>query len=464
MGPPTKRLETQARACAGIVVDVLRHCLLDGRPADRVLAAILREHREYGARDRRLFSETVFAVLRWWGWLRPLAPTAFVDELKSGSSGEKAARQRGEPAPNGPVTRSQEWARVLLGAHVLESLELPDAVDVWARQAKVRLPRGMRPQDTDDLAARRQRLERTFGKESAPRLRASDLVPSWTGDELPKGRTLHELLPWLQRRPPVWLRSQSTEPAALAKWLCRDGLEARCHEAVPGALSIGHPRVNLRTLDAFKRGAFEVQDLASQMVGLICAPQAGERWWDACAGAGGKALHLGSLMQGKGTVVATDKRTYKLDDLRRRARRAGLSNIRCRAWTGARPAGRRTQFHGVLVDAPCSCSGTWRRNPDGRWTCTQAEIAELAELQLHLLSSAASGVRPDGVLVYATCSMFRRENQAVVDAFLHEHPEFGLSPFMNPLTGDECSGVTEIWPWDGDCDAMFVARLVQNRR
>ena len=166
-------------------------------------------------------------------------------------------------------------------------------------------------------------------------------------------------------------------------------------------------------------------------------------------------------MQRKGTVVATDIREYKLEDLRKRARRAGFPNIQTRAWDGkgVRPQ-HRERFDGVLVDAPCSCSGVWRRNPDGVWTLNPQEVAETAQLQTRILEAAAPGVKPGGVLIYATCSVFKEENREQAAAFLARHPEFVPERFPHPLTGElTTDGMLQITPADADCDAMFVARM-----
>jgi len=119
----------------------------------------------------------------------------------------------------------------------------------------------------------------------------------------------------------------------------------------------------------------------------------------------------------------------------------------------------RGRFAGVLVDTPCSCSGTWRRNPDARWTTRAAELADFVELQLQLLSNASEAVAPGGTLVYSTCSMFRQENQGVVEEFLRQNSAFALAPFTCPVSARECPGYNQLWPWDGDCDAMFTAKF-----
>jgi 16S rRNA (cytosine967-C5)-methyltransferase len=189
-----------------------------------------------------------------------------------------------------------------------------------------------------------------------------------------------------------------------------------------------------------------------------CNPGPGERWWHACAGEGGKSLQLASLMAGKGTVVASDIRAYKLGDLRKRARRAGLPNIECRAWDGRRIPAKPGTFAGVLVDAPCTCSGTWRRNPAARWQVAEEEIGEMAERQFEIVRRTLAALRPGGILVYATCSLFAEENEANVQRIV-DGTGLALEPFADPLSGRETDGTLRIVPWDGDCDGMFVARF-----
>jgi 16S rRNA (cytosine967-C5)-methyltransferase len=447
---PPARLQTQADVSASACAAILWAALGLGRPADRALAALLRDQRQLGSRDRRLISETTFIVLRWWGWIGALAPTGFRTAV--------AARQQGQGSEEPPHTHPAAWAPALGAAWVLEGGEVPPAARLWLGTAL--------PQATAVTAAdpgmplpRRAALLAPFFPPGEAAAGLPGLVPEWAFAEIDCPRPVEELLEWLQRRPPVWMRAQTTATDALVDELRAAGVEVQPHPRLRRALHTPPPRVNLRTLEAFRSGRIEVQDLASQLIGHVCAPRPGQRWWDACAGAGGKTLHLADLMAGKGSVTASDIRAYKLDDLRRRARRGAFPNIRIREWKGKALPERKGNFDGVLVDAPCSCSGTWRRNPDARWTLRQAELAEFAELQGRLLANASSAVRPGGVLVYATCSMFRRENRAVVEAFLAQDPAFRLEPFASPLSGESSDGTLQAWPWDGDCDAMFTARL-----
>lgn len=431
-----RHLERQAELCREAVCTLLRECLGGRRPADRVLLALFRSRRELGGRDRRLISETSFALLRWWGWLQVLAPNS-------------------EQVP----------AALLVAATVLEGLPLPAAGAVWLREC------GLSAAEVERLAALPEPRSRWLAL--APRLGVAEgdvalaaLVPPWFLSELvPCPRPFRELLGWLQRRPPVWLRVQRGARDPLVRELQAADFPARPHPRLMHALDLGRPPRDLRPLPAYREGRVEVQDLASQAIGQVCSPRVGQRWWDACAGGGGKTLHLAGLMEGKGSVLATDVRRAKLEELRRRARRAGLCNIRVRPWSGEAPDPRQAAFDGVLVDVPCSGSGTWRRNPDARWRIEPETLDELVALQGRLLAAAAQAVRPGGALVYATCSLLARENEGQIAAFLAARSDFSLEPFEHPLKGEPCAtGMLQIWPWDGDCDAMFVARLRRGAR
>jgi 16S rRNA (cytosine967-C5)-methyltransferase len=196
------------------------------------------------------------------------------------------------------------------------------------------------------------------------------------------------------------------------------------------------------------------------VIAHICAPNRGERWWDCCAGAGGKTLALADIMQRTGKVVAGDIRSYKLEDLKRRARRGNFPNIECRPWDGNKvPPRRSNKFDGILIDAPCSCSGVWRRNPDGRWNSSPEEVEKVTAMQRTVLENVLGALRPGGVLVYATCSAFEAENSAMIRAFLEQHPEFTLESFIDPLTGEKVDGMLKITGASENCDSMFAARM-----
>lgn len=213
----------------------------------------------------------------------------------------------------------------------------------------------------------------------------------------------------LDRRPPLWIRVR--DPAALGALRSR-GFTVREDGAAAAVAGEGDPRVVMRD------GGFEIQDRASQEVAEVARPAPGQRAWDVCAGRGGKTMAMADALAGRGLVVATDVDERALAELRTRARRAGVADVvRVRAWDGREPPDfgpeARRGFDVVLVDAPCSASGTWRRDPDARLRTDPAGVPALATLQARLLAVGASRVGAGGRLVYATCSVFAEEDEDV---------------------------------------------------
>jgi 16S rRNA (cytosine967-C5)-methyltransferase len=221
---------------------------------------------------------------------------------------------------------------------------------------------------------------------------------------------------------------KSTREACIAA-LGAEGVVARpTAHAVRGMTLEG--RSSAFRTQAFARGDFEVQDEASQMVSELVAPPPGSFVIDACAGAGGKTLGLAGLLGGRGRVVALDVAPSKLEELRRRGRRAGASNVRAIDVDLLAPGETLKPFEGaaarVLVDAPCTGLGAIRRNPEVRWRLLPAQVASLGEAQRRLLRAASSLVAAKGRLVYATCSFLRREGEEVFETFLADDGRFGL--------------------------------------
>ena len=261
----------------------------------------------------------------------------------------------------------------------------------------------------------------------------------------------------LQREPKLWLRAKRGQ----AEWLAKQLRLARtlAPPCVPDALLYDGEEDLFKTPE-FHAGEFEIQDIASQMVGMLCAPQPGETWWDACAGEGGKTLHLSDLMQNQGLIWASDRAEWRLKQLKRRAGRAKVFNYRSGFWDGGTKLPTKTKFDGVLVDAPCSGIGTWQRNPQARWTTTPDDVCELSEIQRRLLANAAPSVKPGGKLIFSVCTLSRAETTEVVEHFNASQPDF------EPLVFPEISGVWScfapsaakiIWPQDLDGNGMFIA-------
>ncbi len=211
-------------------------------------------------------------------------------------------------------------------------------------------------------------------------------------------------------------------------------------------------------------GKIEVQDEGSQLLCYLVAPKRREMVVDFCAGAGGKTLMLGALMQSLGRLYAFDVSEHRLDKLKPRLKRSGLSNVHPQLLVSENDI-RVKRLGGkidrVLVDAPCSGFGTLRRNPDLKWRQNDAGIAELAAKQRAILTAAAALVKPGGRLVYATCSFLRAENQDVVAVFLAAHPHFRLLPANDVLRQQQIALDTgeflQIYPHRHGCDGFFAA-------
>ena len=451
---PLNILKSQSEACKSAIKYLLAKVFLEGRPADKVLSDFFKNNRKYGSRDRRLMLDVSFAVFRWWGWIKVDLSKNLLKQFEDSSSDNQSIF----------VISNAQLTKIILIACILDNLEsIPkEILSLWTEESGVKL-QANRPVIFDSDMLKLIDSDFIYKSDSSGqscKLSIDKLIPKCALEFLPENIDINKLISYFQKRPPMWLRAQTNKIDELILKLKSVNMDAHLSKIVKGAIQINDPRVNLYTLDEFKEGKFEVQDLASQAIGLVCNPKPGERWWDSCAGAGGKSLQLSFLMYGKGSVTASDIREYKLDDLKRRARRAAVSNIRCTPWNGkALKLKKQNNFDGVLVDAPCSCSGTWRRNPDARWNTSVKDINEITKIQTKILQNAATGVKPNGILVYATCSVFTEENQKIVDKFLKSSHNFELEPFINPLTGAKTNGTAQILPWDGNCDATFIAKF-----
>ena len=286
-----------------------------------------------------------------------------------------------------------------------------------------------------------------------PEALAVRAVPEWLRDEM---ELPAPYLQQLQREPALWLRARPGTGEKLARTL------GNCEPpALPPGLGLAAPDAlryqgaqDLFLTPAFHAGAFEIQDLASQLVAIAAAPQPRETWWDACAGEGGKTLHLGDLMANKGLIWSTDRNARRLETLKRRAARAHLFNYRPAPWDGGPRLPTKTKFDGILIDAPCSGVGTWQRNPHARWTTTIDDVRELAQVQRALLEHVAGALKPGGKLIYSVCTLTRSETTAVASAFAEAHPE--LEPLPLGATPSASSQLF-LWPHELNANGMFIA-------
>jgi 16S rRNA (cytosine967-C5)-methyltransferase len=214
--------------------------------------------------------------------------------------------------------------------------------------------------------------------------------------------------------------------------------------------------------DAYAQGLVEVQDAGSQLTCEVVAAAPGETVIDLCAGAGGKTLALAAAMAGRGTLIASDTDRARLSRLAPRAARAGAGIIQTVLLDTGREAEAladwRDRADAVLVDAPCSGTGTWRRNPEARWRLSPAQLARYAALQARLLDLGATLVQPGGRLIYVTCSLLDAEGAAQVDGFLDRHPGWSAVPPELPAGSPRGRGL-RLSPLRDETDGFFVARL-----
>ncbi|MBI3708931.1 MAG: RsmB/NOP family class I SAM-dependent RNA methyltransferase [Proteobacteria bacterium] len=390
-------------------IDVLDAVAAEGRPADLVFNAYTRARRYIGAKDRATIAALVYGVLRhraqldWW-----------------------IARQR-EGARRG-LYAVDSRKRVIAHLAILDGwtpAQIAGACDGDRFRPK--------PLDEQERGIATALAGRSIDHPSQPHWVRCNF-PEWLAPALSArfGDRLAEEMAALSAPAPLDLRVnmlKGTREEA-RQVLHRDGLEATPTALSPWGLRI-EGRPSLPQHDAYTGGLVEVQDEGSQLSALLVAAQPGMRVCDFCAGAGGKTLALAAMMGNKGHIVACDTSSRRLEGATTRLRRAGAFNVERRAMSGERDpwVKRHAQsFDRVLVDAPCTGSGTWRRNPDAKWSLRPTDIDELTALQRRILDSAARLVKPGGRLVYATCSLLAVENEEQAAAFVAAHPEFKVKP------------------------------------
>lgn len=385
------------------------------RHADKVIEFAFKRHRKWGSRDRRLFAESVYECVRWWRWYWFLA-----------------GLPDGEHADAESITPERLW-RVWAAYWITSGRELPrDENAPQVRAAEV-LNRVRQP--------------------VPPAIRAA--IPDWLEHrgQTELGSAWPALREALNSPAEVFLRVNTlkNDRRTLRERFAQEGFETEIVDDIPSALKL-RQRANVFGSQTFKSGLFEVQDAASQLIAPLLQAGPGMRVIDACAGGGGKSLHLAALMGNKGRVLALDVHAWKLAELRKRASRAGADIIEAREIEGSKTIKRLARSADrVLLDVPCSGLGVLRRNPDAKWKLSEAEIERLMVLQAEILGSYSRMVIPGGKLVYATCSILPCENERQVQAFLAQH-------------GGEWTLEEELrrTPAQGAFDGFYAARLVRN--
>jgi 16S rRNA (cytosine967-C5)-methyltransferase len=424
-----------------IVLDVFARVMEQGELADHSLHRALRAHKELHSVERRYIATALFAMIRL---------HRRYDYLMEAGLLKAKARRFGTLA-------TPELCRLRLAAALVTDLgELPEAA--------------LRMSDSDStLAPALQAVvagEAPWPSDPVARLCVEESLPGWFAKRLltEYGGKAPLLAHALNARAPLTLRTNvlKTTREELQKALAAEGIESQPGKYSPWALVLdGHH--NVFGLKSYKDGHFDIQDEGSQLVALATGAQPGERVMDACCGAGGKTLALAAMMQNKGPLRACDVDERRMKDLRPRAKLAGAFNLEPAVIPDGAPGdkaikGWLKRADVVLIDAPCSGTGSWRRHPDARWRQKDTEIAGYAELQQKILRRYAACVKPGGRLVYATCSLFEEENGQVADAFLKETPEFKPEPIVGLAPGAvDAAGRLRMSPHLHGTDGFFAA-------
>lgn len=381
------------------------------KQADKVLRATLKKDKRWGSRDRSFIAETTYDMVRWKRLYQEIA------EVQA------------------PFSRANLF-RMFAVWCTLKGIAIPED---WTQFEKT---------PTRRIKGRFDELSKTR------KIRES--IPDWL-DELGEkelGKKWDQELAALNKQAEVVLRvnplKATLEQVQLS--LKENEILTKTIKGYPHALVL-RERANVFITDAFKKGWFEVQDASSQKVAALVDPKPGMRVVDACAGAGGKSLHIASLMQNKGQVVSMDIYENKLKELKRRARRNGIHNIETRLIDSTKVIKKLiAKADKVLIDSPCTGLGVLRRNPDAKWKMNPDFLEEIKATQVEILDSYSRMVKPGADLVYATCSILPSENENQVKAFLKRDAGKNFT-----FVKDE-----KILPSSSGFDGFYMALLKKN--
>ncbi|MBI2418713.1 MAG: RsmB/NOP family class I SAM-dependent RNA methyltransferase [Ignavibacteriales bacterium] len=382
----------------------LTSIFFEGYYADKVIQRIIKSNPRWGSRDRRIIAEMTYGIVRNWRMLNEI----------NGSYPNEDAKQLNQIMAIHLYLR-KEYDLPFVQEH------LPDIAIEQIYKELLNNP-AVRESFPDWLYERgKQELGESWDTEMAALNKTADVI--------------------------IRTNTLKTNRDELITLLKKDGIEVSPIESSDVALQLTN-RQNLFTSEAFKAGMFEIQDTASQGVAEFTRVQPGMRVIDACAGGGGKSLHLAAIMKNKGRIIALDNDSRKLEELEKRARRGGASIIETR-FIETRKVIKRLKDSAdcVLLDVPCSGTGVIRRNPDTKWKLTEENFANLKVIQAEILDSYSSMVKPGGTLVYSTCSLFPSENTAQVQAFIAGHKDF--------IIEEEIS----LTPAKNNTDGFFYARM-----
>ena len=386
----------------------LRQIFEENRYADQVVEKLLSSDSRFGARDRRFMAETLYNIVRFWRHIEVLEQLA------------------------GLENNSDYFLKICLWL-LVNDYDLSEWEEVKA---------------INPLA-----LTAAYRQAELPR-KIKYSIPNWldeVGFQELNTRWDTELAA-LNTEAPTYIRANTLkiEAPALQQVLAVEGVETSLVPEVPTALRL-EQRTNVIRLGSFRKGLYEVQDASSQWVAPFLAPLPGDTVIDACAGAGGKTLHLGALMQGKGKLIGMDVEGWKLEELKKRASRNGLKNVETQVIATRRNIKRLEETADkLLLDVPCSGLGVLRRNPDTKWKLSPESLEQVRITQYEILDVYSKMLKVGGKMVYATCSILPSEDEMQVQQFIAEHKHWELIEEKRA------------WPSEGG-DGFYMAAFVRKK-
>ena len=376
------------------VVDVLENSFGQNQYVDRVIEKTLKSNRNWGSRDRAFIAESSYEIVRWWRLLWEIY-------------GKK---------PNA------------------KKRDLYNIFGIWWLRNDGTLPSWNEFDYLTEFIAM-DLEDRTAITESFP-----EWLDSIAQEKL--GDQWAEIAHNLNKKAPVVLRTNlgKNNRKELQNSLAQEGIETNISEVSEVGLVLKQ-RQNTFKSDSFQSGKFEIQDAGSQLIAPFLEVSSGQRVIDACAGAGGKSLHLSNLMNNKGLIISMDVEAWKLKELKKRAKRNGAHNIETRLIEGSKTIKRlASSADRLLLDVPCSGTGVIKRNPDTKWKISPENLIRVQKLQGEIINDYSKMLKKGGLMVYATCSILPSENEDQVQSFLASNPDFEFIKDHHQWPNDESDG------------------------
>jgi 16S rRNA (cytosine967-C5)-methyltransferase len=388
------------------VATALHRIFEEGVYADKAVEQILRQDKRWGSRDRKFIAETIYEMVRWWRLI--------IHAAGYGDAG------------------NYDYNRLIVAWLINKGIDLPE----WENISKT---------DQQEILERYQELKKIR--------KFRESIPDWldkVGEEELGGEIWEKEIHALNEEAKVVLRANGlkTDSNKLHEKLNVNGIDTERNSLYPEALIL-KKRVNLSVLEEYKSGLFEIQDASSQLIAPFLEVEPGMLVIDACAGAGGKSLHIASAMRNIGKIISMDVEEKKLIELKKRADRGGATIIHSKLINEKALNELESSADRLLLDVPCSGLGVIRRNPDAKWKLSVEFLGKVKETQKKIINEYSRMLKPGGVMVYATCSILPGENRGQVNEFLKKNPDFHFLEDKN------------IMPHEG-FDGFYMAKIKRN--